>query len=417
MVSVARMAVPSADDTTGRAAGGGRSATIAAHRMTAARAPARVLYAHNSSEIGGGNRMLLTLLDHLPRERFSACSLIPRRGPLEAELRGRGVPVVRLDALGPLRRRSLISQSTALLGLALELGWRRFDLLHANGPLSYRLPALALRRAAGICHLHLPAPAEALRWAFRRAPAVVIACSEAVGRDAAAGLGDPASAPRLVTLPNAVDLDRFAPASPPFAPRSLPDHDDMVLFCGSLSERKGIEDYLQVAAAVLARRPRSLFVVAGDDLVTAGAHRRRMEELARERGLGERVRFTGFVDDPRPLLQAATLVVLPSRLEGMPLVLLEAAACAKPVVAYRIAGVDELVVDGVDGRLVAVGDVGGLAAATLELLENPELAAAMGGRGRQRVEAHHCARRYAARVVEIYDQLLRRRARGDEAPG
>jgi glycosyltransferase involved in cell wall biosynthesis len=386
-------------------------------RATAGRPrAARVLYAHNSSEIGGGNRVLLALIDHLPRDRFLPLSLVPRRGPLIEELRRRSVRVVRWDTLGPLRRATRAPAAAALLALAALLGWRRVDLLHANGPASYRLPSLALPGAARLCHLHLAPSAEALRWAFRRPPDRIVACSEAVRRQTVAHLDRTPLAGSLVVIPNAVDLERWSPP-PAAAPSDQADpHGGLVLFCGSLGEHKGIDDFLGMAAGVLAARPESSFVVAGDDLVGDGAYRRRMEALARASGLGDRVRFTGFVADPRPLMQAADLVVLPSRSEGMPMALLEAAACAKPVVAYRIPSVDEVVIDGVDGRLLPVGDVGALTAAVLDLLSRPELAAAMGARGRQRVETHHSMGRYAARMEDVYrDLLLATRGRAEVA--
>ena len=335
-------------------------ATALPHRGPRSR-PARVLFVHNSAQIGGGNRVLLTLLERLPRDRFAPLSLVPRRGPLTAELDRRGVPSLCWDILTPWRAGSTARQAAALLGLVLLVRWRRVDLLHANGPLSYRLSSLAVGGAARLCHLQSPPESEALRWAFQRPPHLLVACSEAVRRQAEEMLG-PGEAPASITVPNPVDCAHWnEPAGGDRSP-SLPEHDALLLFCGSLGERKGIDDFLQLAARVLVTRPRALFVIAGEDLTGDGAYRRRMEQLAVTMGLGDRALFTGFLDDPRALMQAATLVVLPSRSEGMPLALLEAAACGKPVIAYRIPGVDEVVVDGINGRLVPVGDVGALTA-------------------------------------------------------
>ena len=214
-------------------------------------------------------------------------------------------------------------------------------------------------------------------------------------------------APASVTVPNAIDCAHWSERAGGDRAPSLPEHDALLLFSGSLGEHKGIEDFLQLAARVLVARPRALFAVVGDDLSGDGAYRRRMEQLAATMGLGDRVLFTGFVDDPRALVQAATMVVLPSRSEGMPRALLEAAACGKPVVAYRIPGVAEVVSDGIEGRLVPLGDVGALAAAALELLGDPDLARGMGMRGRRRVETQHEAGDFARRIAAHYETLLR----------
>jgi glycosyltransferase involved in cell wall biosynthesis len=268
------------------------------------------------------------------------------------------------------------------------------------------LSSLAVGGAARLCHLHFPPEAATLRWAFRRRPHLVVACSEAVCRQMAAVLG-PEETPASVTIPNAIDRAHWSESADGDRSPALPEHDALILFCGSLSARKGIEDFLQLAARVVPTRPRALFVIAGEDLTGSGAYRRRMEELAATMGLGDRVLFTGFVGDPRALVQAATMVVLPSSSEGMPLALLEAAASAKPVIAYRIPGVDEVVNDGIDGRLVPLGDVGALTAATRELLGDPTLATEMGRRGRRRVEASHDADDFARRIAGHYEALLR----------
>ena len=367
--------------------------------------PARVLFVHNSARIGGGERALLTLLARLPRDRFEPLSLVPRRGPLTVELGRLGSPTLCWDILTPWRVGSTVRIAAALLGLLVLVRWRRIDLLHANGPLGYRLSSLAVGRTARLCHLHAAPEAETLRWAFQRPPHLVRACSEAVRRQATTMLG-PGGTTAWVTVPNAIDCAHWSePASRDRSP-GLPQHDALLLFCGSLGESKGIDDFLQLAGRVLVARPRALFVVVGDDLTGDGAYRRSMEQLAATMGLGDRVLFTGFVEDPRALVQAATMVVLPSRSEGMPLALLEAAACAKPVVAYRIPGVDEVVNDGIDGRLVPLGDIGALTAAAFELLDDADLARRMGMRGRLRVEAQHQASDFVRRITAHYETLL-----------
>jgi glycosyltransferase involved in cell wall biosynthesis len=101
--------------------------------------------------------------------------------------------------------------------------------------------------------------------------------------------------------------------------------------------------------------------------------------------------------------------VLPSHMEGMSNALLEAMAAGRPVVATDVGGNAEVVVDGVTGRLVPPREPGRLAAAMLELLNDPARASAMGAAGRARVEGHYSARLMVHRMEDLYRDLLARK--------
>jgi glycosyltransferase involved in cell wall biosynthesis len=157
-----------------------------------------------------------------------------------------------------------------------------------------------------------------------------------------------------------------------------------LLFVGRLRIRKGVEVLLE-ALAELARRGRGTppLLIAGD-----GEHRGALERKTAELGLGERVRFLGRrgAADVQRLLRQARALVVPSIYEGMPLVVLEAMEAALPVVASRVSGIPEVVMDGETGWLVPPEDPEALAAALEELLADPEEARRRGEAGRRRVE-------------------------------
>jgi glycosyltransferase involved in cell wall biosynthesis len=121
--------------------------------------------------------------------------------------------------------------------------------------------------------------------------------------------------------------------------------------------------------------------IVGDGLV-----RRQLEALSQSLGLGDKIRFLGERTDVPELLGSASMFVLPSLTEGISLTLLEAMARGLPVVATRVGGNPEVVVDNVTGLLVPPSDPESLAAAMLRIHQDPALGREMGVRGRQRVE-------------------------------
>jgi starch synthase len=112
------------------------------------------------------------------------------------------------------------------------------------------------------------------------------------------------------------------------------------------------------------------------------------------------------VDEVAQLYSHAAVFVCPSIYEPFGLINLEAMACSTPVVASRVGGIPEVVVDGETGLLVEPGDPAALAAALRRVLDDPARAARMGETGRRRVEAHFSWDRIAERTLEVYQQAI-----------
>jgi glycosyltransferase involved in cell wall biosynthesis len=142
-------------------------------------------------------------------------------------------------------------------------------------------------------------------------------------------------------------------------------------------------------------------VFFGRDVEQGGAYGAELERLSE----GLNVHWVGFRADATAALGEADAVVLPSWIEGLPLVVLEAMAHGKPVVATAVGGTPEAVVDGQTGLLVAPRDVPGLSAALERLVGDEELRRRLGEAGRTRVEAHFSASEMCGRILEIYAEL------------
>ena len=139
-------------------------------------------------------------------------------------------------------------------------------------------------------------------------------------------------------------------------------------------------------------------------IVGAGPTRDRLEALAAELGVGDRVAFTGAVgqDRIRELYAAADVFCLPSFAEGVPVVLMEAMAMELPVVTSRIMGIPELVEDGVSGLLIAPGDVAGLDAALERLARDPAERRRLGEAGRSKIVAEYALDTSVERLEQLF---------------
>lgn len=177
-----------------------------------------------------------------------------------------------------------------------------------------------------------------------------------------------------------------------------------LVFVGRLAAVKGVPVLLAALRGLVAVHPGLRLTLVGD-----GPERGALEARARDMGLAGHVDFVGYKAqvEVAMLLREATALVLPSFAEGLPVVLMEALAARVPVVATRIAGVAELVEDGVSGLLVPPGDAGALRAALAEVLGDPALRARMGAAGRARVMAEFDSAREAGWLAALIEGYAR----------
>jgi glycosyltransferase involved in cell wall biosynthesis len=173
---------------------------------------------------------------------------------------------------------------------------------------------------------------------------------------------------------------------------------------------KGIEIFVQAAAEIARSRPDAHFLVCGGELPGYEPYAAEIRALAAELGLGDRVHFTGWTysldDIPEVMAALDVLLHTPIRPEPFGLVIVEAMATAKPVVASADGGIMEILQDGVTGRLIRPGDASGMATAVLDLLDDPMKARAFGRAGRERVERDFEVGAYAGRIQALYDDIL-----------
>jgi glycosyltransferase involved in cell wall biosynthesis len=243
------------------------------------------------------------------------------------------------------------------------------------------------------------------RWAARRCHAIVSVCDAMTKQALAAGVGRPS---QFHTVYSGMDVDAFLNPPRPRAEvrQELGLRDDEVAFgtVARLFERKGHDDILAAAPAILKENPRVRFVFIGEGLLrdTLMAQTERL-------GLREAFHFVGLVPPDRipELLGAMDAVVHPSLREGLARVLPQALLAGRPAISYDVDGAREVVLPET-GILLKTRDILGLTAAVLRLAADPALRDTMGTEGRRRFAEQFRHETMTRRIRSIYDDLLAR---------
>jgi glycosyltransferase involved in cell wall biosynthesis len=194
-----------------------------------------------------------------------------------------------------------------------------------------------------------------------------------------------------------------------------PGGDGPILFVGRLASVKGIPVLLDAMRLVRKAQPKAELVLIGD-----GPERPAIETAVRaDADLSSAVAFAGYQsqDAVARYLASSSMLVLPSFAEGVPVVLMEAMAAGKPVIASQVGGVAELVRDGTSGSLVPAGDDRALEAAITELLCDPIMRQRMGEAGRKTVMEDFDAMEEAARLGILFVSYHTSQTRPAKRPG
>jgi glycosyltransferase involved in cell wall biosynthesis len=406
-----------------------------------ARPPLSIVYLSASAAVGGAERALLDLLASLraaePEWRLAVVA--PEDGPLTEAVRALGVDA-RVLAFPPAlaglgdagasgeggrgRLSLLVGMLRAgpgaaryLSQLRALLGEMRPDVVHTNGFKMHLLGARAAPAGARVVwHLHdFVSTRRAMAGLLRRSAGRVdgvIAVSRSVAEDAASVVrpGIP-----VRTVYNAVDLDRFrliGPATDLDAAAGMepaPVGTIRVGLVATMGRWKGHGVFLRAIAALPPGLPVRAYVVGGGIYRTAGSEVR-ADDLRRQAaalGIADRVGFTGFADDAAAAIRALDVVVHAStQPEPFGLVIAEAMACGRAVVASAAGGAGEIVTAGHDALAVEPGDVEGLAEAIRELALDPVLRDRLGRAGRETAVRRFDRARLGTEVAPLYRSLV-----------
>lgn len=182
--------------------------------------------------------------------------------------------------------------------------------------------------------------------------------------------------------------------------RYAEDDEALLVHLSNFRPVKRVTDVLRIFAQIADRMPARMILI-GD-----GPDRSTAEWLAHTLEIQNRVQFLGKQDSVSELLPLADLMLMPSEMESFGLAALEAMACQTPTVATRVGGVPEVIEDGENGLLFAVGDVDGMAEAAVSLLSDKERLQEMRKAARKTAQDHFCATRIVPQYVRYYESLI-----------
>ena len=334
-------------------------------------------------EVGGAERCLVNLATGLDRNEFQVrvYSLAPRpaagKDSLVRQLESAGVPVEFLNL------QSIMQFPWAFTRLQRSLEKFRPQivqtfLFHAN-----IVGALAARKARVPYLVTGVRVADPRRWRarveqwFARGINKIVCVSESVAEYCRR---HDFPAHKLVVIPNGVDLSQFQNVAPAdLSALGVPLGKRTLLYVGRLDRQKGLDDLLRAMPVVFAQLPEHQLLLVGD-----GPQRSELQRLTAKLNLRDRVHFAGYREDVPAIMAASELIVLPSRWEGMPNVVLEAMASAKAVVASRAEGVYEVLGDAAQQQTYEPGDTAGLVRILVQFAQNPQLASDMANSNHQR---------------------------------
>jgi len=369
----------------------------------------RIMEMIDRPSLGGGQTALLLLAENLDRSRFEVVISSGGDGPLAEEARKKAIAYIPVSMGKRLRLRPIVE-------IAAALRKNEIDILHTHGGIAGLYGRSAARRARtpavvhtlhGIHYLHYRNPV--LRWFYvllerrysRSTDRLILVCQSDFRHARKHRL---AAEKKMAVILNGTDfrLD----ADPGITSRlrnelGWPTGRTIVGTVARLHRQKGVVDLLRAAPQILGAHPEARIAVVGD-----GPEGRRLRREARRLNLEGRFLFLGERKDAAAVLSLFDVFVLPSLWEGLPFVLVEAAALGKPIVATAVDGVPEMLEDGQTGLLVPPNNPPALAHAVIRLMRDKAEARRIGEAARRLVPPRFPLRRMIDQTQNLYLDVI-----------
>jgi glycosyltransferase involved in cell wall biosynthesis len=369
---------------------------------------ASVLVAHPSPDVYGSDLQLIESVTAMTADGMRVSVSLPAHGPLEALLTQAGasvsvlrVPVLRRAVLRPAGLVAFaLATPLALVQMIRAIRRSRADVVYVNTvtiPLWLLAARLAGRRA--LCHVHEAEEAESRLVRIGLNSPILLATTVVTNSKASARAlwgALPRLRGRTVVLANGV---------PESAPSGIRPEPGRIALVARLSPRKGIDVALD-AVGVLRRQGREVHLqVCGTAFEGYEWFEQQLRERAALDDLAGTVTFSGYVNPTRPVLDAANIVLVPSRVEPFGNTAVEAMLAGRPLIASDVQGLAEIVDDGRTGLLVRPGDPSALASAIALLLDDPEMATQLAHAAQLAAREHFGVERYRREISAIVSQL------------
>jgi glycosyltransferase involved in cell wall biosynthesis len=370
------------------------------------RGSATILFLLDTLDIGGTETHTVQLAKRLNEKGHRiVIGCLHSGGILAADLKQAGIPVVEFPKTGSLLSLRGIYQ---IMRLARYIRRYQFSVIHTHdlwanlmGVVAARIAGtrviISSQRDLGHLWWYTPLRIRIIRIIHLLA-GHVLANSSAVRDALVRDFRLPATRIRIIR--NGIDVERFAKAHADRA-KMFPTLENqarlVILIANMHSSVKGHLDLIDAAFQVCRAIPETRFLLVGD-----GKERPMIEERVKDADLSQHFLFLGRRTDIPELLACAEVSVLPSRAEGLPNVILEAMAAGLPVVATRVGGIPEIIVDEESGLLVPPNKPSALAKAIIRVLRDPAFAAQIGRTAREQIRTHFGFDRVVIAHEELY---------------
>lgn len=370
----------------------------------------RILQIVDGFRMGGAENKLWELIERLDTEKYEiSLANVGPTGPLQSQFEKLGIEMFHFprrfsfDPLPLLQLRRLI-RARQIDIIQTTLLWA--DII--GGVAAWWAKAPAMISWETVTHNGDPYHNNLQRrlgyeWVMKHCD-LIVAVSREVGDSVQQQRRIPPEKIRVIHY--GVDLQKFFPRQDEavLAKRrelGVASADLLIAITARLEPLKGHRYFIEAFAPVVKQFPQVQAIFVGD-----GSLRRELEQQAQQLGLGKHIKFLGVRKDVSEILSAIDLLVLPALGgEGLPNVLLEGMACAKPVIATRVGGVPELVREGENGYLVPPEDVPALQKALTHALADRQRLRRMAEVARRIVENEFSLRLQVSRFEEVFDRL------------
>jgi len=374
----------------------------------------RILFVIDGLEFGGGERTFLQLIRGLSSERYGIHVATNPEGDFSKILTEMGIDVVSLD----LKKRVSIRNIKRLFEIIRE---EKIDIVHSQGGRAdfyARLAAKMLKPKVKIVNtVAMPVKGydvgtfrkgvyRFFDWISERYVDRFIVVSEVLKETL---LSSHKILPGIVIkIYNGIELSEYHPDNSDESFKRIRKEysigEDVFLIgaVGRMVWQKGFEYLIECFPEVVKTYPDAKILFVGD-----GPLGKRLEALSKEFRVKDHLIFTGFRSDIRDILAAVDLLIVPSLLEGFPMITLEAMAMAKPIVATNIDGITEQITDGENGILVPPRDPTALGNAIIRVLGDRKSAQQMGTAARGKVEQEFSVEKMVSETEKVYLRVLK----------
>lgn len=383
----------------------------------------RILFISHSSFLDGAEISLLYILSYLNRDKYEAFVILPSDGPLKKRIEHLGWETIILNFPWWIaRRRRRLRHFIMIFGgmfrrvriLCDVIRNKKIEIVYTNtitvidGAIAARLTGVHhIWHIREILSKHISLksyfPNFIMPFIVDLVSDRVIVPSNATRRDIESRINQH----KIRVINNGIEINRFSSVTPGYCAElrdklGISEDTKIVALVGAFLEIKGQADFIEAAKIVSNKVKDSAFLLVGNDNNLYGNF---VKKKVHELQLDNKVHFLGFRHDVEKIISCINVLVSASWVDSFPKVICEAMAAAKPIVATRCGGPEEIVIDGNNGILVPTRDIDRLAQAIIRLLTNDEEAKKMGIMGKKRAEELYTIERCVRKIEGVLDEI------------